>query len=112
MPANKLGSANASQSKTRGDTGIDYSDIPELSDPWFEMAALRQPAKKELLSIRLDDDVVEWFKQDGRGYQTRINQVLRSYMQHRKAGETPRAAKAVGTRVPAMSARSRKTGRR
>ena len=38
------------------------------------------PIGKEPVSIRLDADVLEFFKRDGKGYQTRINTVLRSYM--------------------------------
>ena len=40
------------------------------------------PTPKRLLSLRIDDDVVEWFKQQGPGYQTRINAALRAFMQH------------------------------
>jgi len=45
------------------------------------------PAEKKAISIRLDPDVLAFFKEDGPGYQTRINAVLRSYMaQKRKTG--------------------------
>jgi uncharacterized protein (DUF4415 family) len=40
------------------------------------------PRPKQLLSLRIDDDVVEWFRQQGPGYQTRINAALRAVMQH------------------------------
>ncbi len=40
------------------------------------------PRAKRLLSLRIDDDVVEWFKQQGPGYQTRINAALRAFMRH------------------------------
>lgn len=39
---------------------------------------------KKLMSVRLDNDVVEWFKAQGKGYQTRMNAVLRHYMEHQK----------------------------
>lgn len=39
---------------------------------------------KKLLSVRVDNDVVEWFKSRGKGYQTRMNAVLRHYMEHQK----------------------------
>lgn len=47
-----------------------------------------EPIMKTAVSIRLDSDVLEFFKDAGRGYQTRINQILRSYMEHqqKKAG--------------------------
>jgi uncharacterized protein (DUF4415 family) len=42
------------------------------------------PAAKQVISIRLDRDIVDYFKRTGRGYQTKINAVLRSYVQHEK----------------------------
>jgi uncharacterized protein (DUF4415 family) len=62
------------------DQDIDTSDIPELSEDFFRRAELRVPVKKAV-TIRLDADVLEWFKGQGTGYQTRINQLLRHYMQ-------------------------------
>ncbi|MBS0165944.1 MAG: BrnA antitoxin family protein [Nitrospira sp.] len=43
------------------------------------------PSVKTHLSLRLDEDVVEWFKRQGAGYQTKINAVLRSYVQAHSA---------------------------
>ena len=62
------------------DEDIDTSDIPELDDTFFEKAEVRLPLKKSV-TIRLDADVLEWFKAQGKGYQTRINQLLRKYME-------------------------------
>ncbi|NQD56623.1 BrnA antitoxin family protein [Pseudomonas sp. CM25] len=62
------------------DQAIDTSDIPELNDDFFREAELRVPAK-QTVTIRLDTDVLAWFKDQGGGYQTRINQLLRQYMQ-------------------------------
>ncbi|MBC3365605.1 BrnA antitoxin family protein [Pseudomonas sp. SWRI154] len=62
------------------DADIDTSDIPELDEDFFRRAELRVPVKQSV-TIRLDTDVVEWFKGQGAGYQTRINQLLRQYMQ-------------------------------
>ena len=62
------------------DQDIDTSDIPELGDDFFQNAELRVPVKKPV-TIRLDADVLEWFKAGGKGYQTRINQLLRKYME-------------------------------
>jgi uncharacterized protein (DUF4415 family) len=42
------------------------------------------PAAKQVISIRLDKDIVEHFKRAGRGYQTKINSVLRSYVQYER----------------------------
>ena len=62
------------------DQDIDYSDIPELDDDVFAQPLVPWPPKKEPITIRVDADVLDWFKHRGRGYQTRINQVLRRYM--------------------------------
>lgn len=60
------------------DETIDYSDIPELGDDFFETAVFI-PAK-QLVTIRLDTDVVAWLKRSGKGYQTRTNKILRAVM--------------------------------
>jgi uncharacterized protein (DUF4415 family) len=62
------------------DKDIDTSDIAELDQDFFRQAELRVPAK-QTVTIRLDSDVLAWFKEQGAGYQTRINQLLRQYMQ-------------------------------
>ena len=60
---------------------IDYSDIPPLGDEFFEKAAVAWPPTKQQLTIRLDGDVLNWLKSNGRGYQTRINRILRAAME-------------------------------
>ena len=71
------------------DEDIDYSDIPELDDEFFEKAVL-VPAK-QLVTIRLDTDVVAWLKRNGRGYQTRANKILRSVMEAQEKPTKKRA---------------------
>jgi len=61
------------------DSEIDTSDIAELDDDFFRQAVIEVPAKKSV-TMRLDVDVLEWYKSQGSGYQTRINKLLRSYM--------------------------------
>ena len=63
------------------DGDIDLSDIPEINRSVFKKMVIRMPEKKAALSIRLDPSVVAWFRRQGRGYQTRINAVLRSYVE-------------------------------
>ena len=63
------------------DASIDYSDIPRLGKSFWKTARLTMPEPKDRLTIRVDHDVVEWLKKHGRGYQTRINAILRSYME-------------------------------
>jgi uncharacterized protein (DUF4415 family) len=77
------------------DEDIDYSDIPELDNEVFAQPLVDWPPKKEAITIRVDSDVLGWFKEQGRGYQTRMNQVLRRYMnvagrRARPAARTPR----------------------
>ena len=62
------------------DEDIDCTDIAPLSKQFFAEATLRLPQPKPSISIRLDPDILEWFKRQGRGYQTRINAVLRMYV--------------------------------
>jgi uncharacterized protein (DUF4415 family) len=67
------------------DENIDLSDIPELSPEMFAEAVVKRGLKekenKAQLTIRVDKDVLTWFKSQGRGYQTRINSLLRAYME-------------------------------
>lgn len=67
------------------DEEIDYSDIPELDEAFFEKAVIVLPQPKASVCMRLDRDVLDWFKSQGKGYQTRINALLRAYMEaHRE----------------------------
>ena len=71
------------------DDEIDFSDIPEVTPEMFAKGVVRrglQPITKRQLTLRLDSDVIDWFKKQGQGYQTRMNALLRAYMQeHDKA---------------------------
>jgi uncharacterized protein (DUF4415 family) len=62
------------------DADIDYTDIPALGAEFFKKATAPWPPTKQQLTIRLDADVLEWLKGAGRGYQTRINRILRAAM--------------------------------
>lgn len=66
------------------DATIDYSDIPELDSDFWSTAVMHNPANKERLTVRFDADIVQWFKEQGKGYQTRMNMVLRSYYEAHK----------------------------
>jgi uncharacterized protein (DUF4415 family) len=59
----------------------DWKDVPK---DWYKNAEAVTPASKKLLSLRLDADVVDWFKQRGPGYQTRMNAVLRTFMRQKE----------------------------
>jgi uncharacterized protein (DUF4415 family) len=58
-------------------------DWAEFEDIDWSDAVLVIPAKKKAISIRVDEDVLDFFKKEGDGYQRRINAVLRSYMQQK-----------------------------
>lgn len=66
------------------DNEIDYSEIPELGDEFFANAKVVNPPQKVHVSIRIDEDVVNFFKQGGRGWQTRMNEVLKLYKDSQK----------------------------
>ena len=78
------------------DKDIDYSDIPPLGEEFFSKAKQVWPPAKEQLTIRLDSDVLKWLKAHGRGYQTRINHILREAMESQgtEAKRPPRASSA------------------
>lgn len=63
------------------DQDIELADIPPLNARFFKTAKLRLPQPKSLVTMRLDPDVIQWFKRVGKGYQTRINAVLRMYIE-------------------------------
>jgi len=59
-------------------------DWQEFKDVDWSKAILVIPPKKKAISIRVDEDVLDYFKKEGSGYQRRINAVLRSYMQQKR----------------------------
>lgn len=72
----------------------DPDTAPDLSgDEWAARAVVVEPVRKTLFSLRLDPDVLAWYRGLGRGYQARMNAVLRAYMEHRaregKKGSVP-----------------------
>ena len=70
----------------QGDQDIDYSDIPELDEDFFKKARVVVPPGKRQLTLRLDADVLEWMKAQGKGYQSRINAILRAYYEAHQDG--------------------------
>ena len=75
--------------ETMTDDDIDTSDIPPITPEMFARAVVRKGLKtksgKAQLTIRVDKDVLMWFKAHGRGYQTQINALLRAYMEASKS---------------------------
>lgn len=62
------------------DKNIDFSDIPELDATFWREAELVEPDHSEQITMRVKRSVLEYFKAPGKGYQTRINRVLESYV--------------------------------
>jgi uncharacterized protein (DUF4415 family) len=60
---------------------IDYSDIPEHDEEFWRRAECHMPTPKQGVFIRLDADVLAWLKSKGKGYQTRMNAILRALME-------------------------------
>ena len=67
------------------DEEIDTSDIPELDDEFFERARLRTPDRQVPVTLRVDANVLEWFKAQGEDYEERVNAALRLYAAAHKA---------------------------
>jgi len=62
------------------DSEIDTSDIPELDEEFWKNAKLVMPETKKPVTLRVDREVLSWFKKRGSGYQSRMNAVLKAYM--------------------------------
>jgi uncharacterized protein (DUF4415 family) len=72
--------ANIAAKQAAGDdSGIDYSDIPPMSDE--QLAQFRRSAKV-LVAARIDKDVYDWLMSYGKGYSARINGILRTVMEN------------------------------
>ena len=62
------------------DENIDFSDIPELDEQFWNNASLVEPDRTEQITMRVKRSVLDFFRAPGKGYQTRINRVLESYV--------------------------------
>ncbi len=74
--------ANLKALAARPDSDIDYSDIPPMTDEQLKNAVrgrFYKPVKRQI-TARVDADVLEWLKSQGKGYQSRINAILRREM--------------------------------
>lgn len=83
------------RAKSEAELAKDIETDPDFrNEPanWYEAAEAVMPAPKRPLSLRLDVDVVDWFRDQGPGYQTRINAVLRAFVtQQAKLKSSPLA---------------------
>jgi uncharacterized protein (DUF4415 family) len=78
---NSTSRTNWAALESKSEENIDYSDIPPLTDEFFERATLRIPADQAHNLIQLDPDVQKWFQAQGEQYKTLINKVLRQYIE-------------------------------
>lgn len=67
------------------DEDVDLSDIPELDDDFFRNAVLVMPKPKATVTLRVDADVLEWYRSTGKGYQTLMNAVLKGWFEQHRA---------------------------
>jgi len=68
--------------KKRSKAKIDFSDIPELDESFWKNAQPVEPDRTESVTLRVKRSVLDAFKAGGKGYQTRMNAVLESYVRH------------------------------
>lgn len=66
------------------DRQVEEMEVEALSTAAWVEASLRDPTRKKLISLRVDPAVLDFFKAQGPGYQTRMNAVLTAYMQVKK----------------------------
>ena len=64
-------------------------ELADLPEDFWDDGEVVTPVSKQAISLRVDEDVLDWFRQTGPRYQTRINAVLRSYMARRRKSEAP-----------------------
>lgn len=72
---------STTNAEIEADIARDADVAPLLDDEWFANARAVQPVQKIAISIRVDPDVVEFFRKSGPGYQTRMNAVLRAFVE-------------------------------
>ena len=88
--ARKALDAEINRLRRKPDADIDYSDIPKTDAAFWAKANVLVPAAKSMISIRVDRDVLEWYRRHARRYQTLMNAVLRKYKEARELEETSR----------------------
>jgi uncharacterized protein (DUF4415 family) len=68
---------------------IDFSDLPEVTPEMYAIVrkGFKQTPTKQQITLRIDQDVIAFFREQGRGYQTKINQLLRAYMEAHRAAK-------------------------
>lgn len=88
----KKGKTDWARLRRMKDDEVDFSVIPELTDEALAHMVWTAPRSgtKVTISIRVDSDVLDWYKRLGRGYQPRMHMVLRAFMQARQTRSKPK----------------------
>lgn len=68
--------------ESMNDEEIDYSDIPPLTEEFFQKATLRVPAPQAPQLVQIEPEILEWFQSQSGEYKTLINSVLRRYIEN------------------------------
>jgi len=71
---------NLAKLHSKDDQDIDYTDSKATTKAFWKDAEVFMPQSKVHISLRLDEDILTYFKEEGSGYQSRINAVLKAYM--------------------------------
>ena len=88
--ARKVPGAEIARLRNKPDADIDYSDIAKTDAAFWAKANVLVPAAKSMISIRVDRDVLDWYRRHARRHQTLMNAVLGKYKEAREREETSR----------------------
>jgi uncharacterized protein (DUF4415 family) len=89
---NKSSKTNWARLDALTDDAIDTTDIPALGESFFSRAAMRAPRQRIAITLKLDPDVLAWFRAQGPEWEQYVNAALRLYAEAHKASLTPRPA--------------------
>ena len=81
MSTSKVSKKRLAEIEAIPDEAIDLSDIPQVDENFWAIAKVVLPSPKKSISIRIDQETYDWFKEQGTGYQSKINAILKSYIQ-------------------------------
>ncbi len=71
---------NITKLRQTNDTNINYKDNPATTKEFWEDAKIFMPQHKVHISLRLDENIINYFREEGKGYQSRINAILKAYI--------------------------------
>lgn len=90
---NKPSETNWERVDALDDGTIDTSDVPPLTESFFTRAKLRVPQPPVAVTLKVDSDVIDWFKAQGNTWEQRMNAALRLYVEvHKASNRSPESA--------------------